>query len=86
MHFDPTQEIVLSSDVSISILDWCSFGTSIGRWIQKTNRVCLADTVKCGKKYSQVEKEGLACVFGVKRLGTLRFSTSTVPAVYVKAS
>ena len=41
--------------------------------VQKNQSVLYQDTTDTEKKYSQVEKEGLACVFGVSRFHTYLF-------------
>ena len=66
VHFDPSQEIVLSCDASsYGIGAVLSHRQSDGsdRPIGFASRTLSA----AEKKYSQLEKEGLACVFGVKR-------------------
>ena len=74
VHFNPKKEIVLSCDAC----DWCSFGTSIGRKIKKTNRFCLADSVKYmyGKEVFPSWEEGLACFFGVKKFHAYLYGRS----------
>ena len=66
VHFDPTQEIVLLCDASAYVISAVlahrladGFGKPLGFASQILSNV--------EKKYSRVEKEGLACVFGVKR-------------------
>ena len=72
VHFDPKHPIILACDASAHgigavLLHRFSDGSekSIG-FVSRT----LTDTEK---KYSQVEKEGLVCVFGVSRFHTYLF-------------
>ena len=74
VHYDPDQEITLACDASESgigaVLSHRRDGTDkpIG-FVSRT----LTDTEK---KYSQLEKEGLACVFGVTHFHTYIYGRS----------
>ena len=72
VHFDPKHPIVLACDVSahgIGAVLSHKFTDGSEKPIGFVSRT-LTDTEK---KYSQVEKEGLACVFGVSRFHTYLF-------------
>ena len=72
MHFDPKHPIVLACDASahgISAVLSHRFTDGSEKPIGFVSRT-LTDTEK---KYSQVEKEGLACVFGVSRFHAYLF-------------
>ena len=66
VYFDTTQEIVLSCDSSaygiVTVL-----GHRLTNGSEKPISFALQTLSNAEKTYSQVEKEGLACVFGVKR-------------------
>ena len=67
--FDPTQEIVLPRDASAY-----GIGTVLAHRLaggsEKPIGFASQTLSNAEMKYSQVEKEGLACVFGVKRSHT----------------
>ena len=68
VHFDPTQEIILSFDAWHMGLVQLLFGTLNRQMDPKTNIGLAPWTLSnAEKKDSQVEKKGLACIFGVKR-------------------
>ena len=60
VHFDPTQEIVVSYDGAV-------LAHRLAEGSEKPISFASWTLSNAEKKYSQVEKEGLVCVFGIKR-------------------
>ena len=72
VHFDPAHPIVLACDASahrIGAVLSHKFANASEKPISFVSRT-LTDTEK---KYLQVEKEGLACIFGLSRFHTYLF-------------
>lgn len=64
VHYDPNLELVIACDAS----PYGVCAVSSHRMPDGMKQpIRIMNTLGCRKKYSQIEKEGLACVFGVTR-------------------
>ena len=71
VHFDPKNPIILACDASSHGIGVLSHRYSDGS--EKPIGFVSRTLTETEKRYSQVEKEGLACVFGVTRFHTYIF-------------
>ena len=76
MHFDPTQEIILSCDASAYAIG-AVLAHQLADGSEKSIGFASWTLSNAENKYFQVEKEVLACVFGSKRFHAYLYSVNT---------
>ena len=69
VHFNPQQKIILACDASAYGIE-----AVLSHKTEKPIGFASRTSTDAEQKYSQVEKEGLACVFGVTRFHAYLFS------------
>ena len=74
-HFDPTKEVILACDArpyGIGVILSHKMPDGTERPVGFSSRTLSS----AEKNYSQLEKEGVACVFGVKKFHTYLYGRS----------